>query len=141
MVVDDIPNVYLIERHAHAFPWSEGILRDCLRVNYQCLVLESARHTMLGFSVAQIVVQECHIMNICIDPNYQRKGLGRVLLRELLSDAKQKGAERAYLEVRSSNHPACQLYQNFGFGEIGRRKGYYPAKGRREDAIILTLDL
>ena len=45
------------------------------------------------------------------------------------------------LEVRPSNGPALALYRNYGFAEIGRRKGYYPADGGREDALVLRREL
>jgi ribosomal-protein-alanine N-acetyltransferase len=63
------------------------------------------------------------------------------LLQRLLLRAKAQRAEMVFLEVRASNHAAQQLYVTMGFNQIGERKGYYPAEGGREDAIIFALHI
>jgi ribosomal-protein-alanine N-acetyltransferase len=65
-------------------------------------------------------------------------GLGRRLLRRLLALAHAKGADTAFLEVRKSNTLARALYASEGFCEIGDRRGYYPARNGREDAVVLA---
>jgi ribosomal-protein-alanine N-acetyltransferase len=49
--------------------------------------------------------------------------------------------QRVFLEVRPSNRHAIALYEHAGFNEIGRRRGYYPARKNREDAIVMALEL
>ena len=56
-----------------------------------------------------LAVQECHILNLCIDPKLQGQGLGRRLLLELLSIARAREADSAFLEVRLSNVQALSL--------------------------------
>jgi len=136
----DIAAALDVERSAYAFPWTRAIFRDCLRVGYSCFVYEGPRGLM-GHGVMSAAAGECHLLNICIHPEYQRRGLGRALIEFLLKLARQKRARVALLEVRISNRAAYTLYTKLGFDEIGVRKAYYPARYVREDAIILARDL
>lgn len=134
----DLPRVLEIEVLGHAFPWTEGIFRDCLRVGYCARVIE-VEDTVLGFGVMSFGAGEAHIVNLCTHPQFRRQGLARLLLVQLISEARILGAETLFLEVRPSNQAALALYQTIGFNEIGRRVDYYPApKGQREDAIVLA---
>lgn len=137
---EDLDTVMAIERRAYEFPWTEGIFRDCLRLGYVCHVLQ-ADEGLLGYGVMSVAVGECHLLNLCISPGYQRRGLGRWLLHHLLREARAQKASVALLEVRVSNRAAYALYQRTGFDEIGMRKDYYPARRGREDALILAREL
>lgn len=128
------------EKAAYEFPWTLGIFRDCLRVGYQCHALELGG-SVIGHGIMSIAAQECHLLNICVHPDYQRRGYGRALVLHLLDIARRKRAVMALLEVRVSNDAAYRLYTSLGFDEVGMRKNYYPAKRGREDAIILAFDL
>ncbi|GIX32824.1 MAG: ribosomal-protein-alanine acetyltransferase [Lysobacterales bacterium] len=132
----DVPAVAEIERRAYAFPWRETTFRDCLRVGHRCFVIE-LDGMIVGYGLFSLVFEECHLLNLCIDPDYQGRGLGRLLLRRLCRIASGGGAERVYLEVRPSNEVALGLYRSEGFREIGRRPRYYPAAEGREDAIVM----
>jgi ribosomal-protein-alanine N-acetyltransferase len=138
MQAEDLEQVLQIEQRVYPFPWTLGILRDCLKVGYCCWVV-TVDQQIVGYGVMSVVVDECHLLNICIDPGWQRLGLGRRLVERLLQLGRQHGAEAAYLEVRESNRPAHRLYRQIGFVEVGRRRDYYPAIGGREDALLLTL--
>lgn len=142
MDVSDLPNVYAIEKIAHIVPWPEQVLIDCLKVGYTSWVVENEEGRIVGFSIMSFAKDECHLLNICVDPNYQHKGYGRKLLRHLFFVARKKGAVTFYLEVRVSNRPAILLYEDEGFSRIGKRKDYYPTRtDAREDAIVLTRPL
>lgn len=136
MAEDDVPRVAEIERRAYAFPWREPTFHDCLRVGHRCFVLE-LDGMIVGYGLFSLVFEECHLLNLCIDPDFQGRGLGRLLLRRLCRIAAGAGAERIYLEVRPSNAVALALYRGEGFAEIGRRPRYYPAERGREDAIVM----
>ena len=140
MTVHDVLEVLKIENRSYDFPWSEGIFHDCIRFGYSCWVLE-IDHCLVGYAVMSLAVQECHILNICIDPEYQGQGIGRRFLQQLLIIAKARKADTAFLEVRPSNVQALSLYFSEGFNEIGARRHYYPAKVGREDAVILAKTL
>lgn len=84
------------------------------------------------------ILEEAHINLLAIHPQYQRRGLGKLLLSKLLCQAKNLGLERATLEVRASNHIALTMYQKFGFQEAGRRPNYYP--DNLEEGVILWVN-
>lgn len=140
MTEDDLSAVMEIESTAYEFPWSEGIFRDCLRVGYGCWIY-AEDNEIVAYGVISTAVGECHILNLCVKPNLQGRGLGRRTLRRLLRIAAQFNADTAILEVRPSNTRAIFLYLSEGFNEVGRRKAYYPATRGREDAIILAKKL
>lgn len=140
MTPDDVPTVVSIERQAYDYPWSEQILRDCLRVGYRCLVFESG-YDVLGYAIWSYAVGEAHLLNVCVAPARHGQGIGRRLLVHVLDEARKAGAESFFLEVRPSNPGAIHLYTDLGFHEIHRRRGYYPAKDGREDAVVMARDL
>ncbi len=140
MSEEDLPAVLAIEEAAYEFPWTLAIFRDCLRVGYLCHVYEGP-NGVIGHGVLSVAAGECHVLNVCIHPDYRRRGLGRGLVEFLLDTARVKGAHVALLEVRPSNIAAYRLYTGLGFDEIGIRKNYYPAAKGREDAILLARDL
>jgi ribosomal-protein-alanine N-acetyltransferase len=86
-----------------------------------------------------IAVGEAHLLNLCVSPQEQNQGIGRKLLEHVISVAKSH-ADTMFLEVRPTNTAAIFLYESVGFNEIGVRKGYYPAKNGREDAIMFALE-
>jgi len=135
MSADDVAEVIAVEHSAYTHPWSEGILRDCLRVGYSCWVCELGE-AVVGHAVMSVAVGEAHLLNICVGPRWQGRGLGRRLLRRMLRIARERNADTMFLEVRDSNVGARGLYESEGFGEIGRRRDYYPTRAGREDAIV-----
>ena len=135
MSADDVADVIEVEHSAYTHPWSEGILRDCLRVGYSCWVCELGEQ-IVGHAVMSVAVGEAHLLNICVGPKWQGRGLGRRLLRRMLRIARERNTDTMFLEVRASNDCARGLYESEGFGEIGRRHDYYPAADGREDAIV-----
>ena len=136
----DLPAVMAIEQRAYAFPWTQGVFRDCLLANHPAWVLVEDGH-VIGYAVLSVAADEAHVLNLCTAPEVQGRGHGRRLLRALLQLARGRGAQRMFLEVRPSNGPAIALYHNEGFNEIGRRPRYYPARDGREDALVMALEL
>ena len=135
MAAEDVAAVVRLEHSVYPFPWSEQIFRDCLRVGYDCWVVESASGVD-GYGIMSMGAGECHILNLCVAPPLRRHGVGRSLLRMLLFRARRAGMLHAFLEVRPSNAAAMALYESMGFERIGLRRGYYQAHGGREDAIV-----
>ncbi len=141
MLAADIPAVAEMERQAYEFPWTEGIFRDCLRVGYDCRVLEGNGGALQGYVVLSVAVAEAHLLNLCVHPDRRRCGLGRDMLNHAMITARIAGAERMFLEVRPSNAPALKLYDEEGFVCIGRRPQYYRSRTGREDAVVLAREL
>jgi ribosomal-protein-alanine N-acetyltransferase len=96
---------------------------------------------VIGYGVLMIGVGEGHLLNLSIARAMQRVGLGRRLLAHFLALARSAELDRVLLEVRPSNLAARRLYASEGFREVHLRRGYYPARQGREDAILMTLVL
>jgi len=137
MNYSDLKHVIVVEKKAYPYPWTQGIFRDCLRIGYNAWVV-TLDGNIIGYGIVMLSPGEAHILNICIDPEYQAKGLGRYLLHHLIKKSNQTDIDMVLLEVRRSNVNAQQLYLSEGFHELGVRKAYYPAEDGREDAIILA---
>ena len=140
MTATDIDTVAEIEGRAYPFPWSRELFADCLRAGYRSLLC-TVGDTVIGYGIMIVAAGECHVLNVCIDPGFQRLGLGHRLMARLLTQAKQDGADTAFLEVRPTNVGALRLYDRLGFQRIGVRAGYYPALSGREDAVVLSCNL
>jgi ribosomal-protein-alanine N-acetyltransferase len=96
---------------------------------------------VLGYFVAMKGVDEVHLLNITVAPACQGQGWGRVMLDALAIWARGLGAQWLWLEVRTSNARAQDVYLRYGYRRVGERKGYYPADGGREDAIVMSFKL
>lgn len=137
MLHADLSAVAGIEAHAYDYPWNESVFRDCLLAGYKCIVLES-EGVLRGYAIMSVAAAEAHILNLCIDPDWQRQGFGRQLLDYLLAHSKRRSVERMFLEVRPSNAAAIGLYLGAGFEELGVRREYYRASEGREDAVVFV---
>ncbi len=135
----DLQPVYAIERASYEFPWTMGLLDDCLRVGYHSFVYEK-NNEIRGYAFVSTVLDEAHLLNICIAPEHQKQGYGQQFLQWLMDYFHARGTKIMYLEVRVSNQVAIQLYQNMGFNEIGIRPDYYPAKQGKEDAQVFACE-
>lgn len=140
---EDLDEVMAIEASIYTHPWTRGNFGDSLRAGYQCRTWRAGqgRGELVGYFVLMAAVGEAHLLNLSIGPSWQRNGHGSALLREAASLAQQLGAQNLFLEVRPSNLAAQALYRKFGFNRIAVRRGYYPARSGREDALVLTLPL
>lgn len=133
----DIKIVAAIEQSAYEFPWELETFRSCFSVGYHCWIGERARE-VVGYGISTIGAGESHVLNVCVAPEYQGRGYGRLLLQKLIDEATRFRADSLFLEVRPSNPTAIRLYRAMDFNEIGERKDYYPAKNGREDAIVMA---
>src|SRR3954463_8616807 len=140
MMEIDLAEVASIELQSYAFPWSENIFRDCLRVGYTCRALD-LEGRIIGYGVMSLGAGEAHVLNVCVSGQYRNLGFGRRLLEHLMERAAAMGVTETFLEVRPSNLAAIRLYQRLGFEQIGIRRGYYQAPDGREDAIVLKKGL
>jgi [ribosomal protein S18]-alanine N-acetyltransferase len=154
----DLDRIMEIELAAYPFPWTRGIFDDCLRVGYDCWGLQLGMR-LVGYSIQSDAAGESHLLNLCVAPEWQRRGCGRVLLENAVRRARAHHCESMYLEVRPSNTAGIALYRDYGFTVISRRPDYYSAgevtakesaggpsvsiaAGRgREDALVMRLEL
>lgn len=138
----DIEAVLALEERVYPFPWTRGNFADSLACGYQAWVLRDPAGQLLGYFLVMPMVEEAHLLNVAVAPEWQGQGLGRFLLNQSVACSRGLGLESMLLEVRPSNERALDLYRRYGFEQIGRRKGYYPAGGmEREDAIVMRYTL
>ena len=136
-----LEHVLAIESQAYEFPWSRGNFTDSLSSGYAVHLL-CAGEQVLGYYVAMRGVDEAHLLNLTVAPQFQRQGWARMLLEALVLWARSQAAQWLWLEGRVSNVRAIALYQAFGFHRVGERPRYYPAAGgAREDAVVMSLPL
>ena len=140
MQLADLPDVLRNERLGYTHPWTEGIFRDCLRNGQECWLLMSS-NLNVGHGILSIAAGESHLLNVCVHPDFQGHGFGRILVEHVLERARAGKASTIFLEVRPSNVAACELYDKLGFNEVGIRENYYPSKVGREDALVLAKEL
>lgn len=138
---DRVDEVVAIEARSYAHPWTRGNFSDSLRSGYQAQLLV-AGETLIGYFVAMKGVDEVHLLNITVAPEFQSQGWGRLMLDALALWSRTQGAQWLWLEVRVGNQRAQRIYEQHGYRRVGERKGYYPAHGgEREDAIVMSLKL
>jgi [ribosomal protein S18]-alanine N-acetyltransferase len=140
MQIEDLDAVMAIEPTIYSHPWTRGNFSDSLNSGYSAWVLEQDNE-MIGYALLMLVMDEAHLLNLSIAKHRQKQGMGRYLLEHMISNAKQHKATNMFLEVRPSNLSAIALYENMGFCEVAVRRGYYPAKEGREDAVLMGLAL
>jgi ribosomal-protein-alanine N-acetyltransferase len=134
MQLEDLDAIMIIETLSFKTPWSrESFSNDFNRENSVILV-GSECSILAGYLVAWLIVDEIHIGNLAVHPDYRRRGLAQALLNALLLDHPFRA--RIWLEVRRSNQAALELYGKMGFREAGIRKQYYAAE--KEDAIVMV---
>ena len=130
-----------VEQRAYSHPWSRGNFTDSLASGYQIELLLGGEQ-VIGYFVAMPGVEEAHLLNITVAPEFQQQGWSVVLLDALALWARGRGAQWLWLEVRVSNLRARQVYEKYGFQRVGVPKRYYPsASAEREDAIVMSYAL
>lgn len=140
LTIADVDRMIEIERAAYPFPWTRGNFVDCLSSAYGCFGLQLGKE-LAGYSIFNWAVNEAHLLNLCVDPKWQGRAYGSLMLERTINYVTIRGNQSMFLEVRASNPRAIVLYKNRGFGVIGHRRGYYRADDGREDAVVMRLDL
>ena len=136
MSFGDIDQVCEIENLSFAIPWSrESFESELSQNNLARYIVAKVNGKVVAYGGMWIILDEGHITNIAVHPDYRGQKIGEKLVEALLREAKESNAERITLEVRASNDAARKLYQKQGFTDGGIRKGYYG--DNREDAIIM----
>jgi ribosomal-protein-alanine N-acetyltransferase len=137
----DLDEVAAVERDIYPFPWTRGNFQDALAAGYSAWTLRGPRRELIAYSIVMIAVDEAHLLNLSVARAYQRRGHGWRTLEWMAQRAREYGARSMLLEVRPSNADALRLYARYGFARIGVRRGYYPAHGAREDAVVMRITL
>lgn len=142
MRLSDIDSVMAIETEAFPTPWKASAYRYEITENrlarYQVLTVKRGDRPekIIGYAGYWLLADEVHISTIAVSPSWRQRGLGQLLLLNLLMMATREPAHLVTLEVRKGNVTAQQLYQKFRFEFVGERKRYYQGK---EDALLMTV--
>jgi ribosomal-protein-alanine N-acetyltransferase len=161
MRLQDIEEVMGIEYASFSSPWSPRAYRhellDNERSHYfvvrlrlterpESSLLARARRslgvgkrpTLLGYGGFWLMASKAHISTIAVQPNWRRRGIGELLLATMLDRATELESEVVTLEVRVSNVTAQNLYQKYGFQQVGLQRQYY--RDRNEDALVMSTE-
>jgi ribosomal-protein-alanine N-acetyltransferase len=137
---EDIDQVIEVEHASFTTPWSrEAFFNEIHNNKFAVYIVLEEDDKIIGYCGTWLVIDEAHVTNIAILPEYRGKKLGEALLGKLISTAREMGARSMTLEVRVTNHVAQSLYRKFGFQNGGIRKNYY--SDNQEDALIMWVNL
>lgn len=138
MELKDVEDVWEIEKLSFRSPWSKESFIQEMQVNDKArYVVAELGDTLVGYGGMWFIVDEAHITNIAVHPDYRGRKIGEQLVMAMIETAAKENIQRLTLEVRVNNTPAINLYKKLGFQEAGIRKGYYTDTG--EDALIMWL--
>ncbi|MEV0811003.1 ribosomal protein S18-alanine N-acetyltransferase [Micromonospora sp. NPDC050200] len=115
--------------------WSPAMFWNELANGHWYRVATDADGTVLGYAGLTVQPDEAWVQNIAVRRDAQRRGVGRMLLEELLAETARRGARTVLLEVAADNAPAQKLYDRYGFEPIGIRRGYYQPSNT--DALVM----
>ncbi|MDH6460980.1 ribosomal-protein-alanine N-acetyltransferase [Micromonospora sp. A200] len=115
--------------------WSPAMFWNELASGHWYRVATDVDGTVLGYAGLTVQPDEAWVQNIAVRRDAQRRGVGRLLLEELLAEAARRDARTVLLEVAADNAPAQKLYATYGFEPIGVRRGYYQPSNT--DALVM----
>jgi ribosomal-protein-alanine N-acetyltransferase len=140
MKTEDLDQVIEVEKLSFTNPWSKNSFFLELTTNELAkYIVAKVDGKVVGYAGMWLIVGEAHVTNVAVHPDFRKKGIGELLMRSLMTLAKESGAKMMTLEVRKSNYIAQNLYTKLGFEPIGIRRGYYT--DNREDAVIMWTNL
>lgn len=103
-----------------------------------CMLIAEDGGEVIGYGCAGIIFEDCNLENVVVSEAYRNSGVGTALVDALISDAKARGAQKAFLEVRVSNNDALRLYLRCGFTGVYARTRYY---SDGEDCLVMSREL
>lgn len=140
MTVEDIEAVMHIEQATFPTPWSRTAFYNEVVINhFATYLLLEVGEDIAGYCGVWVIIDEAHITNIALHPDFRGMKLGEALLKRAIDFAKSRGALKMTLEVRVSNTIAQNLYRKYGFEEGSIRKNYYT--DNQEDALVMWVKL
>lgn len=139
MKIEDIPEIIDIEVQCFPIPWTHHAFRMETRNKLAVYQVAVVGRKIAAYGGMWLIMDEAHITNIAVHPEYRRQGFGRKIMEALIDEARQRSIQQMTLEVRKSNEAAIRLYKGMDFLVSGIRPGYYHDNG--EDAIIMWKEL
>ena len=120
-----LPKVVELERSCFSKPWTEQSFRDVMADPLFSFRLAVEGDSLLGYGGVYYAGDEANVTDIAVAKEHRGRGIGTALIRDILNEAKERGAERAFLEVRVGNAPAIHIYEKCGFVRKGVRRNFY----------------
>jgi ribosomal-protein-alanine N-acetyltransferase len=138
LTIGDLPEIEEIEQRAYTTPWSRSMFASELAKGTSICLGAFEGDELVGYIVNSRYVDAWHVMNVAVEPKFQRRGIASRLLERLFELTGEDDGRGYTLEVRVSNKSAIRLYEKLGFERHGIRRGYYT--DNREDALIMWRD-
>ncbi|ADI01344.1 ribosomal protein S18-alanine N-acetyltransferase [Syntrophothermus lipocalidus] len=135
MEPEDLDQVMSIEEVSFPTPWSRESYEGEMQNRLAHYIVGDHEGQVVGYAGIWLIIDEGHITNVAVHPDWRGQGVGEILLNALIALAMIRGVQRMTLEVRPSNLPALRLYRKLNFLPIGLRRQYYSDTG--EDAIVM----
>ncbi len=131
----DFAQVELIESQSPS-PWTEAQIRAEFARKFSSLFVLTPEKQLrvFGWCAVSVLGDEAELLKIAVHSDYRRRGYADAILAHLIDLLQKVSVERLFLEVRSGNVAACNLYRKHGFEEVGKRKAYY--REPQDDALI-----
>lgn len=135
----DIPSLVEIENLCFTMPWSrESFVRELHENACARYLVGEAGGRVIAYAGVWLVIDEGHITNIAVHPDFRRRGIGEIMTRAIMRLCVDNGCSWLTLEARRSNTAAIELYRKLGFEGVGYRKKYY--EDNQEDALIMICE-
>lgn len=141
---DHLSQVVGNEEKANPFPWSVKNFEGSISSSHICVGVFLPDKILAAHAVFSLAAGEAELLNLAVAPEYQGKGIAKLLLQNMCSLLSEH-AQEIFLEVRAGNESAIGLYETLGFNCLGERRNYYPGslvgKRQKEDALIFGMTL
>jgi ribosomal-protein-alanine N-acetyltransferase len=142
MTAQDLEDVLPLEASSSLTPWSRAMfLAEMSNPRSHCFVLrrrDGSDPRVIGFICFRDLCGESELLELCVQPQFRRRGFGRKLMEFYLRACKESKVQRSYLEVSVANEPALHLYGSLSYRPAGRRPEFYPGK---VDALIMIREI
>jgi ribosomal-protein-alanine N-acetyltransferase len=136
--VPDVQGLIDLEKLCFAYHWTQEQFILVLEKNvFRTLGIMNGEQ-LVGYITFSLIEDEMEILNIAVHPDFRRKGIAARLLDRAFEICIKKGIAKSFLDVKKSNTAALNLYQKYGYKQIGVRKNYYP--DTKEDALLFRYD-
>ena len=136
---EDLERIESLEQQCFSVPWTKSQLVSQLPDEMHVFLAAEEDGVVLGYVGMMTVLDEGYISNVAVAPEARRRGVGTLLIEELMRRAEERQLSFVTLEVREHNEPAIGLYAARGFVPVGLRKNYYDAP--KENALLMTCTL
>ena len=134
-VPKDATGIARLEEEIFSDAWSYRDVQDLICTEGGMCFTAVDGDEVIAYVIGRLIAPEGEIYRVAVTPSRRQRGIGYRLLDYAVKTSKGQGLERLFLEVRSKNVPAINLYRAYGFKEIGTRKNYY--KDPQDDAIVM----